>query len=90
MARPPDDTYWKTILLAVGERTIPPSERLIGDLLSSPGISSTIAGVNDHITEVLIIFVAAGKNYGFRTFVLASGNASLELFVYSCLRQLGT
>ena len=89
MSRSTNDSYWDAVLFAVGERTVPQSEGLIGDLLSSRGVPSTVSGVDDHIAEVLIVFVATRKNYRLCTFVLASGNAGLTMLMYLSLRQLG-
>jgi hypothetical protein len=88
MTRSTNNPHRHTILFTVGKRTVPQSEGLVGDLLSGLGVSSSIACIDDYLAEVLVVFIAARKDYRLGTFILTSGDTSLTMPVYLSFRQL--
>src|SRR5215211_367043 len=86
----PDDPHRKTIQAAVGQSPVPQTEGLIGDLASSIRVPASVPGVDDQITEILVVLVAAGQDDRVRSLARAARDSRLTVSVHASLRQLGT
>src|SRR5215203_6146090 len=72
-----DHAHRQSIQLASGQSSVARSiELLVGDLLPGSRIVATVAGVDQLVTEVLVVDVAAGHHDGVGTFSTVSRDAA--------------
>jgi hypothetical protein len=85
----PDNANREAVLFAEREGPVAAGERLVVDLLTGDLIPSPLTGVDEHVSVIGIVFVAASENYGFRALRLAPGDAGLYRRVYPALAEFG-
>jgi hypothetical protein len=88
-ATTPDDSNGQTLIGADGQGAVSTGERLVGNGLAR-GVPATVAGVDDLVTKVLVILIAARNDDRVRALRLPAGYPGFKRAMNAGVCELST
>jgi hypothetical protein len=80
-------SHRQALAAALGQRRVAQGESLVGDLALGCCVVAALAGVDDEVPEVVVVFVASRDNDRVGAFCGRAGNAGLQLSVDPCAEE---
>jgi hypothetical protein len=82
---PTNNPHRQTLTATDRQGQVATVEFLVGDLPPGRGIVTALAGVHDHVTEVLVVLIASRQDDGVGPGCAGARNACLKGAVHTCL-----